>query len=172
MYDTALGGRLYGQRHLPPTDGKRMSENLALNLMDGQQRGAEQPAVRLDHTVLSYGSLDDLTARVAGLLRARGVAPGDRVGLMLPNVPQFAVAYYGILRAGAIVVPMNVLLKRREVAFYRGARGAKLVFAWHEFAAEAEAGAAEAGAECIIVRPGDFEQVLAGADPAGRSVAN
>ena len=148
-----------------------MSENLALNLIDSAQRGAEQPAVRLDHTVLSYGALDDLTARVAGLLRARGVAPGDRVGLMLPNVPQFAVAYYGILRAGAIVVPMNVLLKRREVAFYLGDPGAKLVFAWHEFAAEAEAGAAEAGAECIIVRPGDFEQVLAGATPA-REIAD
>ena len=93
-----------------------MSENLALNLIDSAKRSAEQPAVRLDDTVLSYGALDDLTARVAGLLRARGVAPGDRVGLMLPNVPQFAVAYYGILRAGAIVVPMNVLLKRREVA--------------------------------------------------------
>ena len=117
-----------------------MSENLALNLIDSAKRGAEQPAVRLDETVLSYGALDDLTARVAGLLRARGVAPGDRVGLMLPNVPQFAVAYYGILRAGAIVVPMNVLLKRREVAFYLGDPGAKLVFAWHEFAAEAEAG--------------------------------
>jgi long-chain acyl-CoA synthetase len=148
-----------------------MSENLALNMIDSAKRGAEQPAVRLDDTVLSYGALDDLTARVAGLLRARGVQPGDRVGLMLPNVPQFAVAYYGILRSGAIVVPMNVLLKRREVAFYLGDPGAKLVFAWHEFAAEAEAGAAEAGAESIIVRPGEFEQLLAGAAPV-REVAD
>ena len=148
-----------------------MSENLALNLIDSAKRSAEQPAVRLDETVLSYGALDDLTARVAGLLRAHGVQPGDRVGLMLPNVPQFAVAYYGILRAGAIVVPMNVLLKRREVAFYLGDPGAKLVFAWHEFADEAEAGAAEAGAEPIIVRPGEFEQLLAGAAPV-REIAD
>ena len=46
------------------------------------------------------------------------MAPGDRVGIMLPNVPYFGAAYYGVLRAGAVVVPMNVLLKGREVAFY------------------------------------------------------
>ena len=46
--------------------------------------------------------------------------PGDRIGVMLPNVPYFAVVYYGILRAGGVVVPMNVLLKEREVAYYLG----------------------------------------------------
>src|ERR1700760_4745294 len=147
-----------------------MSENLALNLIDSAQRGAQLPAVRLDDTVLSYGGLDDLTAQLAGLLRAHGVEPGDRVGIMLPNVPQFAVAYYGVLRAGGIVVPMNMLLKRREVAFYLGDPDARVVLAWHEFADEARAGAQEAGAECIIVRPGEFEQILAGATPV-RDVA-
>ena len=48
----------------------------------------------------------------------RACEPGDRVGVMLPNVPEFPVAYYGVLRAGGVVVPMNVLLKRREIAFY------------------------------------------------------
>ena len=100
------------------TGTEAMSENLALNLIDSAQRGAELPAVRLNHSVLSYGALDDLTAQLAGLLREHGVEPGDRVGIMLPNVPEFAVAYYAVLRAGGIVVPMNVLLKRREVAFY------------------------------------------------------
>jgi len=147
-----------------------MSENLALNLIRSVERGAELPAVRLDDRVLSYGALDDLTARVAGLLREHGVAPGDRVGIMLPNVPQFAVAYYGVLRAGGIVVPMNVLLKRREVAFYLGDPEARVLLAWHEFAEEAMAGAAETGAECIIARPGEFEQLLAAADPV-REVA-
>ena len=64
---------------------------------------------------------------------------------MLPNVPHFAVCYYGVLRAGGVVVPMNVLLKRREVAFYLGDSGAKLLFAWHGFAEDAQAGAADAG---------------------------
>src|SRR6201995_2807724 len=147
-----------------------MSENLALNLIDSAQRGAERPAVRLDDAVLSYGALADLTAHVAGLLRRHGIKPGDRVGIMLPNVPEFALAYYGVLRAGGIVVPMNVLLKRREVTFYLSDPGAKVVLAWHEFEDEARAGAQEAGAECIIVAPGAFEQTLAAAAPA-REVA-
>ena len=147
-----------------------MSGNLALNLIDSAQRGAELPAVRLDDGVLSYGTLSDLTAHVAGLLRAHGIQPGDRVGIMLPNVPQFAIAYYGVLRAGGIVVPMNVLLKRREVAFYLSDPGARVVLAWHEFEAEARAGAQEAGAECIVVAPRDFEQLLAAAPPV-REVA-
>ena len=69
---------------------------------------------------------------------------GDAVGLMLPNVPEFAIAYYGILRAGGVVVPMNVLLKQREVAFYLTDPAARFFFAWHECADAARAGA-EAG---------------------------
>ena len=60
---------------------------------------------------------------------------------MLPNVPEFPVAYYGVLRAGGVVVPMNVLLKRREIAFYLEDSGAKLLLAWHGFAEEARGGA-------------------------------
>ena len=58
--------------------------------------------------------------------RRRGCEPGDRVGVMLPNVPYFPVAYYGVLRAGGVVVPMNVLLKGREVGFYLEDPGAKI----------------------------------------------
>ena len=93
-----------------------MSDNLALNLTSTAQARGQRPALRLDDVVLSYAQLDDASARVAGLLRDRGVRPGDRVGVMLPNVPYFAFIYYGVLRAGAVVVPMNVLLKQREVA--------------------------------------------------------
>jgi long-chain acyl-CoA synthetase len=142
-----------------------MSENLALNLTDAARRDGEHCALRLDEHVVSYAGLDEASARVAGLLRERGVEPGDRVGVMLPNVPQFAVVYYGVLRAGGIVVPMNVLLKQREVAFYLGDSGAGLVFAWHQFAEPAAAGAAEAETECIIVAPGEFERLLAGVEP-------
>jgi acyl-CoA synthetase (AMP-forming)/AMP-acid ligase II len=52
---------------------------------------------------LTYGELEDRSARLAGLLREKGIEVGDRVGVMLPNVPDFPVAYYGVLRAGAIV---------------------------------------------------------------------
>src|SRR5205807_1277843 len=114
--------------------------------------------------------LDEASARVAALLRSKGFESGDRVGIMLPNVPYFAVVYYGVLRAGGVVVPMNVLLKRREVAFYLRDSGAKLLFAWHGFEEDAQAGAQEADAECVLVIPGKFEQLLADAEPA-REVA-
>ena len=142
-----------------------MSSNLALNLTATATARGQSQALRLADDVVSYAGLNEATARFAGLLRERGVGLGDRVGIMLPNVPYFAVAYYGVLRAGGAVVPMNVLLKQREVAFYLGDPGAKLVFAWHEFAEPAQAGAAQADAECVIVAPGEFEQLLATIDP-------
>jgi long-chain acyl-CoA synthetase len=141
-----------------------MNENLACNLIDSVAGGADRPALRLDDVVVSYGRLDELTAQLAGLLRARGIEAGDRVGVMLPNVPEFAIAYYGVLRAGATVVPMNVLLKRREVGFYLSNPEAKLLIAWHGFAEQALAGAEEAGVECLLVEPAEFEGQLAAAD--------
>jgi long-chain acyl-CoA synthetase len=137
--------------------------NLATILTDSTARDPGHVAVRLDDVELTYAQLDEASARVAGLLVQHGVAAGDRVGIMLPNVPYFPVCYYGILRAGAVVVPMNVLLKRREVAFYLGDSGAKLMFAWTGFAQDAQTGAEEAGAECLLVEPGKFEALLADA---------
>ena len=147
-----------------------MSENLARNLTETAARHGDRVAFKLDDVELTYAALDAASARAAGLLRARGVEPGDPVGLMLPNVPYFPVLYYGILRAGAVVVPMNVLLKEREVAYYLEDSGAKLLLAWHGFAEAAEAGAAKAGAECILVTPGEFEQLLGSAEPVEEPV--
>src|SRR5256885_739223 len=110
-----------------------MNRNLSLNLIAATRQHGPRTALKLGDDAMSYDNLDAASARVAGLLCARGVAPGDRVGLMVPNVPEFAAIYYGILRAGAIVIPMNVLLKECEVAFYLGDPQARLVFAWHEF---------------------------------------
>jgi len=148
-----------------------MSSNLALNLTRAARAYGQRPALRLGERELSYAELDDATARAAGWLRELGVGPGDRVGVMLPNVPFFAFAYYGVLRAGGVVVPMNVLLKQREVAFHLGDSQAKLVLAWHQFAEPAQRGADEAGADCVIVAPGEFEQVLARTGPATEVVA-
>jgi long-chain acyl-CoA synthetase len=92
--------------------------NLATLLTETAQRHAQRPALKLGDSTVSYEALDEGSARVAGLLRQRGVGAGDRVGIMLPNVPYFAIAYYGVLRTGGVVVPMNVLLKGREVQFY------------------------------------------------------
>ncbi|HLH64751.1 MAG TPA: long-chain fatty acid--CoA ligase [Solirubrobacteraceae bacterium] len=140
--------------------------NLAQLLTDSAARRPERPAVRLDDVTLTYAQLDAASARFAGLLAQRGAQPGDRVAIMLPNVPHFAVCYYGALRAGAIVVPMNVLLRRREIAYYLADSGAGLLFAWQDFTPEALAGAKDAGAECVTVTPGGLEELLAGSQPS------
>jgi long-chain acyl-CoA synthetase len=139
--------------------------NLAEILTASADRHPDRPALKLDDAALTYAQLDEASARVARLLSDRGVGPGDRVGVMLPNVPYFAACYYGVLRAGGVVVPMNVLLKEREVEFYLADPGAKLLFAWHDFADAAEKGARAAGAECVLVKPGDFERLLAAVEP-------
>ena len=132
---------------------------LVSSLESAARTHPDRPAVVLDDTVLSYADLWDRTARVAGWLRQRGQQPGDRVGLMLPNVPAFPVLYYGILRAGGVVVPMNPLLKAREVKHYLGDSGARLAFAWQTAADEAAAGAAEAGAESVVVDGGSLGEM-------------
>jgi long-chain acyl-CoA synthetase len=147
-----------------------MGRNLASLLTDSAARQPERTAIKLDDVELTYAQLDGASAHVAGLLEQHGFQRGDRVGVMLPNVPYFPVVYYGILRAGGVVVPMNVLLKEREVAFYLGDSGAELLFAWHEFGEAARPGAQAAGAEPIEVAPG-FEQQV-GAAPAKPETAD
>ena len=145
--------------------------NLATIATETAERIPDGIAYKLDDTEVNWQAVDEGSARVAGLLKEKGFEPGDRVGVMLPNVPYFPIAYYGILRAGGTVVPMNVLLKGREVKFYLEDPGAKLVFAWHDFAEAAEKGAEEAGAEVIPVKPGEFEKLLGDAEPE-REVAD
>ncbi|MBA2347846.1 MAG: long-chain fatty acid--CoA ligase [Solirubrobacterales bacterium] len=139
--------------------------NLATIMTKSAEQAPDDIALKLDDTEVSYAALDEGSARVAGMLKEMGVEPGDFVGIMLPNVPYFPIAYYGVLRAGATVVPMNVLLKARETGFYLKDPGAKVVIAWGDFGEAAEAGAKEAGAECVLVEPGEFEKKLAEHDP-------
>jgi long-chain acyl-CoA synthetase len=152
--------------------------NFAAQLTAAAAEQPDHPAVKLDEIVLSYGALDHAAARLAGLLRAKGVGAGDRVGMQLPNVPYFPIVYFGALRLGAIVVPMNPLLRAREVAYHLSDSGCKLMLGWHQFAQPAGDGSQQAGAECILVAPGEFERELgsskraddvverAGGDPA------
>ena len=139
--------------------------NLAQNLTRTTRAHAGRVAVRVDNAAMTYRALDEASARVAGLLLERGLTPGDRVGIMMPNVAEVPVVYYGVLRAGGVVVPMNPLLKGREVAFYLGNSGAGLVFAWHAFADQARAGADQAGADLVVVDAESFPELLASANP-------
>jgi long-chain acyl-CoA synthetase len=142
-----------------------MGLNLASILTESAARVPDYPAVRLGDAQLTYAELDDRSARMAAVLLEKGLRPGDRVGVMLPNVPEFPIAYYGVLRAGGVVVPMNVLLKQREIAFYLEDSGAKLLLAWHGFGEDARGGAEQAGAEPIEVEPASFAALLAEHEP-------
>ncbi len=144
-----------------------MNDNLTLNLTRSAGASPNSMALICGETRLTYGELDAASAHVAAWLRERGIAEDDAVGIMLPNLTEFAIAYYAVLRAGGIVVPMNVLLKQREVAFYLSDPAARLVFAWHEFAEAARAGAQNAGAECVLVEPGSLGELPV----AGRPLA-
>src|SRR3954453_4944846 len=103
--------------------------NLAQNLLDTAAKEGAGPALRMDEFHLSFEEIRDAALRVAAGLRSRGVEPGDRVGMVLPNVLSFPIVFYGALLSGAAVVPMNPLLKAREIDHYLRDSGARLVLA-------------------------------------------
>ncbi len=76
---------------------------------------------------LTYQQIKELSDRFAASMRSLAIRKGDRVILLLPNSPQFLIAYYGILKAGAVVVPLNPLSAERELEFYLADSGAETV---------------------------------------------
>ncbi|MFE5808604.1 long-chain fatty acid--CoA ligase [Streptomyces sp. NPDC056491] len=139
--------------------------NLAAFLVNSAAARRDHVAVRHDDTTLTYAELDDASARFAAVLHGRGVRPGDRVAMTVPNVPLFPVVYYGILRAGGVVVPMNPLLKAREAAYVLRDCGARVAVAFPLFAQEVATAAAELGTECLVAEPQAFRELLTAAEP-------
>src|SRR5258708_14023985 len=151
-----------------------MSLTLAVILLESAKRDPDHVAIILDSFKFTCGQLEALSTQVASSLKAAGVKRGDRVGLMLPNVPQFPMAYFGIRKGAGVVVPMNVLLKAPEISFYMGDSGAKYMIVWDDFAGEALKGTANLGVTTFVaLKPGatdppagtrNFMELLAG-DP-------
>jgi long-chain acyl-CoA synthetase len=135
--------------------------NLGQMLLDTAARHEAHPALRMDDAVLTFGEFRDAALRVAAGLQARGVEPGDRVGLVLPNVVSFPVVFYGALLAGAAVVPMNPLLKAREVEYYLRDSGAKVVVALAPAEPVVEA-AGTVGIDAVTVGPALPEELMDG----------
>ena len=127
----------------------------------------ERPALRQGGQVLTYADLARGTGQAAALLGEAGVRGGDRVALMMPNVLAFPLLFYGALAAGAVVVPMNPLLKSREVAHYLGDSGASVILAWDPAADEAAKGAADLGVPVIRVTEPDAQTLLGDRPPLG-----
>ena len=92
--------------------------NLAVLLEDSAREAPQNTAVIFNETRLSYAQVNAAANQVAGALSGMGIEPGDKVALSCPNLPFFPIVYYGILKAGAVVVPLNVLLKSREIAYH------------------------------------------------------
>jgi long-chain acyl-CoA synthetase len=102
--------------------------NLSSLLERTAQAHPDRTAVVLGDTRLTYAQVDGAANQVANLLVSRGIEPGDKVALSCPNLPYFPIVYYGILKAGATVVPLNVLLKGREVAYHLDDSDARAYF--------------------------------------------
>ena len=128
-----------------------MSLNLATMLRESAVAHPNKPVALFDGGRMSYAELDGLSDRFAAGLRVSGLEPGDRVGLQLPNIPQFLIAYFGVLKAGCIAVPLNVLLKAHEVAYCLGDAQARTLVAWAGVADEAIKGAGEAAVPDVYV---------------------
>ncbi|MFF7976244.1 AMP-binding protein [Streptomyces sp. NPDC007905] len=88
---------------------------LTHHLVHWAQRHPDRVAITFYGEQITYATLKDLTARLCGWLQRGGVRPGDRVGVFLPNCPQFIVAMLGILRAGAVHVPVNPMFREHEL---------------------------------------------------------
>lgn len=102
--------------------------NLSSLLEGSAEKYPTRDAIVLGDTRLNYAQVNGAANQVANLLVSRGIQPGDKVALSCPNLPYFSIVYYGILKAGATVVPLNVLLKGREIAYHLGDSDAKAYF--------------------------------------------
>src|SRR3954469_16657510 len=135
--------------------------NLAQNLMDTAAKEGAGPALRMYEFHLSFEEFRDAALRVAAGLRSRGVEPGDRVGMVLPNVLSFPIVFYGALLSGAAVVPMNPLLKAREIEYYLRDSGARVVVAGEQSAEPAAEAARAVGVDAVTVGPAAPEELMA-----------
>lgn len=104
--------------------------NLATILEDSARRYPQKDAFVFMDTRLTYAQVNAAANQVANGLRAKGIQPGDKVALTCLNLPYFPILYFGILKAGAVVVPLSVLLKRHEVAYHLQDSDAKAYFSF------------------------------------------
>lgn len=114
------------------------------------ERRAGSPALVCGQHTMTYAELLGAVRAVAGGLAELGVAPGDRVGLMMPNCPQFVTSYLGITYLGATIVPIPSLLGVEEAGYILGDSGARVVVAHEALAGVAREAAAQAGIEIFV----------------------
>ncbi|HET6666569.1 MAG TPA: long-chain fatty acid--CoA ligase [Intrasporangium sp.] len=153
--------------------------NLSVLLEDTARRHPDRDAVVLGDVRLDYQSLNALANQVANLLVSRGIRPGDKVALSCPNLPHFPAIYYGILKTGAVVVPLNVLLKGREVAYHLEDSDAKAYVCFEgtpELPMGSEGWAGYNQAECetffLVTATNGADSPIDGAETLGAALAD
>ena len=114
-----------------------MTFNLATILTETALAEPDAPVHLFMGTTTTYGQLDEQSGRFAAGLREAGLEPGDVVALQLPNVPPFLTAYFGALKAGMVVLPLNPLLMAPELEYHLGDASAKLLIGFEGMHAEA-----------------------------------
>ncbi|WP_440101939.1 long-chain-fatty-acid--CoA ligase [Streptosporangium sp. H16] len=102
--------------------------NLSIALEDSAREAPDRTALVFGDLRLPYSLVNTVANQVANLLVSRGIGKGDKVALACPNLPYFPFVYYGILKAGATVVPLNVLLQSREITYHLEDSQAKALF--------------------------------------------
>ncbi len=102
--------------------------NLALLLEDSARKYPSKAAFTFGDVTLTYAQVNGAANQVANGLRSRGIVPGDKVGLSCFNLPYFPIIYFGIIKAGAVVVPLSVLLKTDEIEYHLSDSDAKAYF--------------------------------------------
>ncbi len=122
-----------------------MSFNLATMLDESTRAHPDKPCVIIGERTFTYAQVEHLSGLVAGNLRGLGLEPGAKVAVQLPNVPQFVFAYFGILRAGLVMVPLNPLLRAPEVGYHLDNSDAEVLLTFDLFADEADKGARDVG---------------------------
>jgi len=131
-----------------------MSLTIASILAESAVRHADRTAVVLGDLRLTYAQLWGHTKQYAAVLREKGVGPGDKVAMLLPNTPHFPLTYFGALALGAVAVPVHALLKSEEIAYVLEDSGATLLVCAAPLLGEGAKGAELAGVPVLAVMDG------------------
>ncbi len=128
--------------------------NLVTNIAETVESQPDAAAIGYEGRVSTYRELWDQTGAFASGLVERGFEPGDRVGIYLPNLPSYVVAFHGTLRAGGVVVPMNPQYKAREIEYLLADSGATVVVTLDDLAPHVEDVRDATAVEHIVTVPG------------------
>jgi long-chain acyl-CoA synthetase len=131
-----------------------MSFNLSTILTETTLAAPDAPVCRIGGTTTTYRELDEQSGRIAAGLRSAGLVPGQVVALQLPNIPQFLTAYFGALKAGLVVLPLNPLLMAPELEYHLTDSAASMLIGFEGMHAEAAKACETTGVPLYLVSMG------------------